>query len=80
VEEEVARTVGAVRTQEECDYDDVKDVTQIQLLDIGDLSKGLIASATVTSIPRKASQVDAELQDVHQVNAAVALAKWQGTG
>jgi hypothetical protein len=37
--EEVARTIGAVRTQEECDYDDVKDVTKIQLLDVGDLSK-----------------------------------------
>jgi hypothetical protein len=63
VEEEVARTIGAVRAEEECDYDDVKDATKIQMLDIGDLSKRLIASAAVTSIPRKASQVDAEVQD-----------------
>jgi hypothetical protein len=30
VKEEVARTIGAVTTQEECDYDDVKDVTKIK--------------------------------------------------
>ncbi len=63
VEDAVARTIGAVGTQAECDCDDVKDVTKIQMLDSGDLSKRLIASAAVTAIPRKASQVDAEVQE-----------------
>ena len=42
------------------------DDSDIKLLDIGDISKRLIASVKVTSIPRQTSQVGVEVQDVPQ--------------
>ena len=68
VEEEVARTVGAVLTQGEA-YNVIEgdDDTESKLLDIGDISERLIASVKVTSIPRQTSQVGVEVQDVPQL-------------
>jgi hypothetical protein len=68
VEEEVSRTIGAVRTQGgNDDVDECNDETKIKLLDIGDLSKRMIASVKVKTVPRQASQVDVEVQDVPQL-------------
>jgi hypothetical protein len=67
VEEEVSRTVGAVRTKGETSYDhvDYNDGPNTQLLNIGDLSQRLIASVKVTSTTREVSQV--EIQDIPQL-------------
>jgi hypothetical protein len=66
VEEEVSRTVGAVRTKGETyDHVDYKEGPNTQLFSIGDLSQRLIASVKVTSTTREVSQVD--IQDVPQL-------------
>ena len=71
VEEEVARTVGAVRTDDAYNTTDWNDNNNDCLLHIGNILQRLIASVKVTSIPRnrkrKASQVETEAQDVPQL-------------
>jgi hypothetical protein len=65
MEEEVSRTVGAVRTQGEDSYDifdSSKDNAENQLLDI-------LASCSVAPIPSKATEVEVEVQDDPQLKA-----------
>ena len=71
VEEEVSRTVGAVRMLgDDHDYDEGKDETKIQLLNLGDVSQRMIASVKVKSLPRKVSQVEAaDVQDIPQLKS-----------
>ena len=68
VEEEVSRTIGAVRTQGEgYDFDESNDESKIQLLNIGDLSQRMIASVKAISTTREVAQVEVEVQDVPQL-------------
>jgi hypothetical protein len=70
VEEEIARTIGAVTTQGGVlDFVDTPadDAAGDRLFDIGTLSKRLIASVKVRPMPRRASQVEVEVQDVPQL-------------
>jgi hypothetical protein len=68
VEEEVSRSVGAVRTQgEDFDSDSKDDDAKVHLLILGDLLQRLITSVKVMSIPRRVSQVAAETHDVPQL-------------
>jgi hypothetical protein len=69
VEEEISRSIGSIMTQSEKIPEDDEDVdSQTNLiLDIGALSKRLIASAKV--VARQVSQVEVEIQDVPQAKS-----------
>jgi hypothetical protein len=64
VEEEISRTVGAVMTQDRASTEDPDNDAMDCVSDIGNMSKRLIASIKVTSLPRQISQVETEAQDL----------------
>jgi hypothetical protein len=72
VEEEVARKIGAVNAEGACsnldDYEDDSE-EQVLLYSIGSLSRRLISSVKIQTVPRQAAQVGVDVQDVPQAKS-----------
>jgi hypothetical protein len=67
VEEEISRTLGALWAQGGNFFKDLDNDVMDCMFDIKNKAKRIIASIKVVYPPRKASQVETEVQDVPQV-------------
>jgi hypothetical protein len=74
VEEEVSRKIGSIRRNQDVHgisekLENYNEDSEGRLLCIGDLSRRLIASVNISSILRRTSQVEVEIQDVPQAKS-----------
>jgi hypothetical protein len=60
VEEEISRTVGAVTSKGTYERDSANDENEDPLFNIGEMSRRMIASVKVGSVPRRVSQLEVE--------------------